>query len=222
MKVGAIIPAAGAGVRMGGVRKAFMEVGGRPMLQHSVEVLLAHPAIAMVVIALASDDLKAPPAWLEQERVVLVPGGRERADSVRAGLRELHDSIDVVLVHDAARPLLTSELIDRVLVPAAAGHGATLALQVTDTLHAVDGETIRTTPDRARYRRAQTPQAFPRTILGRAYAALPPDAQPTDEAGLVTAAGGKVVVVPGEDWNIKVTSPADVALAEVYLRERER
>jgi len=222
MRVGAIIPAAGAGIRMGGVRKAFLEVGGRPMLQYSIDVLLAHPAIETIVVALPDDVMAHPPAWLRHERVTLVAGGRERADSVRAGPHALADGIDAVLVHDAARPMLTGEMIDRVLGPVGEGRGATLALQVTDTLHAVEGSTIRTTPDRARFWRAQTPQAFPRTVLGRAYAALPPDARPTDEAGMVTAAGGTVLVVPGEEWNIKVTTPADVRLAETFLRERER
>jgi 2-C-methyl-D-erythritol 4-phosphate cytidylyltransferase len=222
MRVGAIIPAAGSGVRMGGVRKAFLEIAGRPMLQYSVDVLLAHPAIETIVVALPDDVMAAPPEWLKRDRVTLVAGGRERADSVRAGLHALDGDIDAVLVHDAARPMLTVELIDRVLEPVGELRGATLALQVTDTLHAVEGNTIRTTPDRARFWRAQTPQAFPRTVLGRAYAALPPDARPTDEAGMVTAAGGTVLVVPGEDWNIKVTTPADVTLAEAFLRERAR
>lgn len=220
MKVGAIIPAAGSGVRMGGVRKAFLEICGRPMLRYSVDVLLAHPAIATVVVALPEDTVTDPPEWLEHARVRLVTGGRERADSVRAALAVLDTEIDAVLVHDAARPLLTAELIDRVLAPVEKGSGATLALPMTDTLHAVEDDVIRTTPDRSRFRRAQTPQAFPRTILGRAYAALPPDARPTDEAGMVTAAGGTVLVVPGEEWNLKITTPADVALAEAVLRER--
>ncbi|MGQ0562834.1 MAG: IspD/TarI family cytidylyltransferase, partial [Gemmatimonadota bacterium] len=115
MKAAAIIPAAGAGRRLGGLRKAFMEVAGRPMLQHSVDVFLAHPAVGMVVVALAAEDIESAPAWLKQSRIALVHGGAQRADSVRAGLRALPADIDTVIVHDAARPLVNALLIDRVL-----------------------------------------------------------------------------------------------------------
>lgn len=221
MKVGAIIPAAGAGRRMGGVRKALLEIAGRPMLQHSTDVLLAHAEIVCVIVPISADDFDAVPKALKKQGVLFVTGGAERADSVRAGLDALAADVDAVLVHDAARPLLTAELIDRVLAPVRAGNSATIALPATDTLHEVDaGGQIRNTPDRARFWRAQTPQAFPRDVLTGAFANMADAGRATDEAGLVAAAGGKVVVVPGETWNIKVTTPDDIALVEALLRER--
>ncbi|HEX6559155.1 MAG TPA: 2-C-methyl-D-erythritol 4-phosphate cytidylyltransferase, partial [Longimicrobiales bacterium] len=206
MNVGAIIAAAGSGRRMGGVRKAFLEIAGRPMLQFSVETFLSHPQVSQVVVALAAEDLADPPGWLCDSRIKLVNGGAERADSVQVGLAALGRDVDAVIVHDAARPLVTAALIDRVLAEVRAGRSATVAIAVTDTLHEVDSmHDIRATPDRRRFWRAQTPQAFPRDVLEHAFARSPRASEATDEAGLVAAAGSPVRIVPGEVWNIKVT-----------------
>lgn len=221
MNVGAIIPAAGSGRRMGGVRKAFMVVSGKPLLQHCIDVFLAHPLVRTVVVALSAEDLSNVPNWLQDPRVILVEGGNERADSVRSATAALSDDIDAVVIHDAARPLITAELIDRVLAEVERGRSATVAVQVTDTLHEVDdGGEIRATPDRTHFWRAQTPQAFPRDVLELAFATLPNASSATDEAGLIAAGGWPVVVVPGESWNIKVTTPDDVAVVETTLRAR--
>lgn len=223
MNVGVIIPAAGSGRRMGGVRKAFMVVGGKPLLQHCVDVFLAHPLVRTVVVALSAEDLSNPPDWLQNERIVLVAGGSERADSVRSAIAALPDGVEAVLIHDAARPLITAELIDRVLAEVERGRSATVAVQVTDTLHEVnEGREIRATPNRADFWRAQTPQAFPREVLELGFATLPNVSSATDEAGLIAAGGWPVVVVPGESWNIKVTTPDDVAMVETTLRERRK
>lgn len=220
MKVAAIIPAAGAGLRMGGVRKAFMLLAGKPLLQHSVETFRAHPAIQMVVVALAPEDLEQPPVWLSQPGIVLVKGGAERADSVCAGLTALPTDIEAVIVHDAARPLVNADLIDRVLNEVQRGRSVTLAIQTTDTLHEVDQALqIRATPDRRLLWRAQTPQAFPREILEAAFRA-PAAARATDEAGLVASCGWRVDVLPGEPWNIKVTTPEDMAIVASALADR--
>lgn len=208
---------------MGGLRKAFMEVGGKALLQHCVEVFLAHPAIDLVVVALAVSDIENAPAWLKQPRVILVAGGDERADSVRAGVAALPNDVDAVIVHDAARPLVNATLIDRVLDEVRRGRSATVGIPVSDTLHQVDdAHEIRATPDRAKFWRAQTPQAFPRDVLELAFAALPNVSLATDEAGLVAGGGWKVVVVPGEPWNIKVTTIEDLLFVETALRERQR
>lgn len=222
MKAAAIIPAAGSGQRMGGVRKAFMQIAGKPLLQHSIDAFRSHPAIQTVIVALAASDLGDPPEWLNRHDVLLVQGGAERADSVRAGMAALPVEIDVVVVHDAARPLINADLIDRVLAEVQPARSATLAIQVTDTLHAVDDALcIAATPDRQRFWRAQTPQAFPRAILEAAFSRQHV-ARATDEAGLVAAAGGIVKIVPGEAWNIKVTTYADVAFAEAAFAELAR
>ena len=223
MKVGAIMPAAGAGRRLGGVRKAFMEIAGKPMLLHSIEVFLAHPHITCVVVPVSPDDFDSIPEWLKRPGVRFVHGGAERADSVRAGLNALPDDVDAVLVHDAARPLLSVALIDRVLEPVRTGKSATIGVRITDTLHEVTEEgAIRATPDRSRYWRAQTPQAFPREVLEQAFATVTKESPATDEAGMVATAGWPVVVVEGEARNIKVTNPEDIAIVESMLRERAR
>ena len=221
MRTAAIIPAAGSGRRIGGVRKAFMPVGGRPMLQYSIDVFLGHPDVRTVVVALVAEDLAAAPAWLRDPRLTLVEGGVERADSVRNALRSLPDNTEAVIVHDAARPLVNLDLVDRVLDKVRRGRSATLAIQVTDTLHIVNHDfDIRDTPDRSLYWRAQTPQAFPRDVLELAFATAANSSAATDEAGLVAAGGWRVSVVPGEPWNIKVTTPDDIVLAESALRDR--
>ena len=221
MKIAAIIPAAGTGRRVGGIRKAFMLLDGKPMLQYSIEVFRSHVAIQTVVVALAAEDFQTPPDWLSQAGVVLVQGGLQRAESVRAALNALDEDTEGVIVHDAARPLVNADMIDRVLAKLTRGRSATLGLQVTDTLHLVNHDfDIRDTPDRSEFWRAQTPQAFPRDVLEMAFAASPDPSTATDEAGLVAAGGWRVNVVPGEPWNIKVTTPADIAIVESALRDR--
>ncbi|HEX6064099.1 MAG TPA: 2-C-methyl-D-erythritol 4-phosphate cytidylyltransferase [Longimicrobiales bacterium] len=221
MSVGAIIPAAGSGSRMGGARKPFLALAGKPLLQYCLDVFFAVPEVEQIVIALPAAELTSPPAWLQHERVLLVAGGAQRADSVRAGLAALPPGIDIVVVHDAARPLLEPAMIRAVVELARTGVSATVALQVTDTLHHVDDDLrIIETPDRAKFWRAQTPQAFPRNVLEQAYARSPDVSAATDEAGLVARAGFPVRVVPGDVRNIKITTPGDVALAEAAFAQR--
>ena len=220
MNVGVIIPAAGSGTRMGGTRKPFLELAGKPLLQYCLEAFFQIDSIHYIVVALPGDET-ARPRWLADQRVQIVAGGAHRADSVRAGLNALPDDVDVVVVHDAARPLVTPELIRRVLQVVNHQVGATVAVPVTDTLHEVDAQqTILATPPRSRFWRAQTPQAFPREALELAYARNEDASTATDEAGLVARSGWTVKVVPGEPWNIKITTPEDLVLAEAALRER--
>lgn len=220
MNVGVIIPAAGSGTRMGGTRKPFLKLAGKPLLQYSLEAFFQIDSIHNIVVALPGDETARPP-WLVDKRVQIVAGGAHRADSVRAGLNALPDDVDVVVVHDAARPLVTPELIRRVLQAVNRQVGATVAVPVTDTLHEVDAQqTILATPPRSRFWRAQTPQAFPREALELAYARNEDASSVTDEAGLVARSGWTVKVVPGEPWNMKITTPEDLVLAEAALRER--
>jgi 2-C-methyl-D-erythritol 4-phosphate cytidylyltransferase len=206
---------------MGGARKPFLELAGQPLLQHCLHAFFAVPEIDRIVIALPESELSHPPAWLRHDRVQLTAGGAQRADSVRAGLAALPADIDVVVIHDAARPMVDAAMIRAVLEHARRGESATLALQATDTLHRVDGELrIVDTPDRSIFWRAQTPQAFPRAVLEQAYARVKDPSAATDEAGLVARAGFSVRVVPGDARNIKITTPADVALAEAALARR--
>ena len=221
MKAAAIIPAAGSGERMGGTRKAFLELDGKTLLQHCLASFFRARSITHIAVVLPADSLAELPAWLNDERIAVVAGGAQRADSVRAGLAALPADADVIVIHDAARPLVTAEMIERVVECAAGGVSATIALQVTDTLHRVDAQQqIIDTPDRAQFWRAQTPQAFPRAALEAAYANGHNISAATDEAGLVARAGLPVRALEGEVWNIKITTPEDVALAQAALARR--
>lgn len=221
MSVGAIIPAAGSGARMGGTRKPFLVVAGKTLLQHCIETLFQVDGVSRIVVALPESELDDPPAWLRDRRITLVAGGAQRADSVRAGLAALPKDVEIVVVHDAARPLLTGAMIRSVIEHARQGISATIAVPVTDTLHRVDDQNVVVeTPDRSRFWRAQTPQAFPRDALEQAYARVAEASAATDEAGLVARAGFQVRVVPGDSSNIKITTPGDVELAEAAFAKR--
>jgi len=210
-----VIVAGGSGRRVGGpVRKQYLEVDGIPVLLRAVLPFLVDPRIQQVVVVLPPDDVEAPPPWLASLGVRIVAGGAERGDSVRNGLAAVDDDADFVLVHDGARPFVTSEVIDRVLEAAPAA--AIAAVPVTDTVKQVDEDgTITGTPDRARLWQAQTPQGFPREGLARAYARARDEGfAATDDAALYERYVGPVRVVTGSYRNLKITRPADLAVAE--------
>jgi 2-C-methyl-D-erythritol 4-phosphate cytidylyltransferase len=217
--VGVVIPAAGLGERMGGVKKPWLTLLGEPLLLHTLRPFLEHPDVVAVRIALTPEDAAAPPAWLRQRdpRIACVPGGASRTASVRAALAALPE-VDVVIVHDAARPLVTRAILDRCIAAVTGGAvGAVAGWPASDTLKQVDGSgRVVATPDRRSIWHAQTPQAFPRTLLERAYAAWD-GSDVTDDAALVEQAGGAVVMVEGAATNLKVTRPEDVAVAETLL-----
>jgi len=222
MNVGAIIPAAGSGTRMGGARKAFLEIGGKTLLQHCLDAFLSIDEITQIVVALPSEEVRASSNGQQRGRVRLVAGGAHRADSVRAALNHLSPEVDVVVIHDAARPLLTVRMIRAVLDCAARGESATIAVPVVDTLHRVDADhRIIETPNRTQFWRAQTPQAFPRSTLIQAYARVTNASAATDEAGLVARAGFPVRIIPGDASNLKITTPDDVVIAEAALARRQ-
>lgn len=223
LRAAAVLPAAGGGRRMGGVRKAFIELDGVPLLRHCVEAFLGHPLVHQVVVALAEEDLAAPPDWLKRDAITLVQGGSERHESVRLALAAVADDIDIVAIHDAARPLVTADLISRVIQAAADGAGAVAALPASDTIHVVDPDgRVTDTPPRDRLWAAQTPQAFPLAMIRQAHERAAADrVQGTDDAALAVRCGFFVRVVPGDAANLKITFPQDVALAQVLLRERQ-
>lgn len=216
-RLGVVVPAAGEGRRMGGRRKAFLELKGVPILRHVLRPFLSHPRVRAVVVALSPDDARRPPPWLADldPRIRIVAGGATRLASVAAALEELPESVDVAMVHDAARPLVTREIIDRCAGATREGEGAVAGWPVVDTLKEVDEEgRIVDTPDRSRFWRAQTPQAFPRARLLEAYReALREGARATDDAAVFSRAGGVVRMVEGSPWNLKVTHPDDLTLA---------
>ena len=206
---------------MGGAKKPYLTLAGEPILLHALRRFLARRDVNAVCVALSPEDAPNPPEWLGtlDERIQVVAGGETRTDSVRAALRGLPPDLDVILVHDAARPLLTAAVLDRCIREAAEGKGAVAGFPAVDTLKEVDssGRVLRT-PERARFWHAQTPQAFPAALIRRAYEQGDAGAA-TDDSSLVERLGGTVVMVEASPRNLKVTRREDLALAELYLSE---
>jgi 2-C-methyl-D-erythritol 4-phosphate cytidylyltransferase len=205
--VGVVIVAAGSGTRAGGEElKQFRWVAGKPMLLHSVQTFMAHPRVGTVVCVLPQRYAGDPPPWLFQcdvDRLLLSLGGRTRTESVANGLDDLPDDASIVLVHDAARPLVDLATIDRVIDAVRAGTPAIAALPVVDTLKETDGgdAIVRTLP-RERLWRAQTPQGFPRAMLVDAHRrARAERIEATDDAALCERA-------------LKITDASDFARVE--------
>jgi len=222
-RVGVVIPAGGAGKRLERtIPKAFVPLLGKPLLQHAVETFLTHASAPTISVALPAELVADPPEWLQHERIVSGEGGAERMDSVRLALARLPQDTDIVLIHDAARPLLTHALIDRCLDAVAVDTGAIAALPSSDTIHLVDKHgIIQSTPARESLWRAQTPQAFPYAMITNAHQrAAAEGRQFTDDAALAVFYGWNVRVVQGEAANLKVTVASDLLIAERLLLER--
>ncbi|MEW2375952.1 2-C-methyl-D-erythritol 4-phosphate cytidylyltransferase [Micromonospora sp. DT178] len=217
--VAVLVPAAGAGVRLGpGRPKALRLLGGEPLLVHAVRRLAAAPSVHTIVVAApaaevaAVRDLLAPVA-----PVTVVPGGAERQASVAAALAAVPAGPEIVLVHDAARALTPPDLVESVAAAVRAGHDAVIpVLPVVDTIKEVGAdEVVLGTVDRSALRAVQTPQGFRRAVLTAAHAAAGDPL--TDDAGLVEKQGVPVSCVPGSEYALKVTRPFDLALAEHLL-----
>ena len=218
--VGVIIVAGGSGSRVGGGElKQFRWVAGKPMLLHSVQTFMARPDVGMVVCVLPQRYAGDPPPWLFQcdvDRLMVSVGGRTRSESVANGLDDLPDEAAIVLVHDAARPLVDMNTIDRVVRSVRLGTSAIAALPVVDTLKAVDENGfIQRTVDRDGLWHAQTPQGFPRRLLVDAYRrASAEHIAVSDDAALLERLGIPVKVVRGSERAMKVTEAGDFARVE--------
>ena len=223
--VGVVVPAAGSGQRLGGMEKPFLELCGEPVLMRALRPFLDHPGVREVVVTLPTAHAESPPAWLIEadQRVRVVTGGVTRRDSVWAGLQLLSDTLDVAVVHDGARPLVSREVVGRCIEVAGGGVGAVAGVPVVDTMKEVDdGGHVVATPDRSRLWHAQTPQAFPFGMLMDAYRrAFTEDFPATDDAALVEMVGGSVVMVESSGDNVKITRPEDLERAEFMLSRRE-
>ena len=218
MHAAGIVAAAGSGLRLGADRpKALVPLGGRALVCWAVDTLV-DGGVGDVVVAVPAAEHAAFATVLPTD-VRLVAGGATRTASVRAALAAVGRRADAVLVHDAARPLTPPDLVTRVLDALAAGARAVVpVLPVVDTTVVVDDDGVVTgTVDRAVLRRVQTPQGFARDALVDAYARLPPDAELTDDAAVVRAAGVPVSTVAGDERSAKVTVPHDLALAELAV-----
>ena len=215
MSFTAIVVAAGSGTRSGGP-KQWRRLGGRPVVRWSVEAFLDAGATQVMVVIPEGEDERAAEALsgLSEWRAVI--GGAERADSVRRGLAEA-DAALPVLVHDAARPLVSRSQIEALLAVLAQADAAGPALSVADTLKAVDEGVVTRTVDRTGLFRAQTPQAFAPGVLQAAYEGWTGSASPTDDLAVVEAAGGVVRLIPGDPRLMKLTFPEDFAMAEALI-----
>jgi 2-C-methyl-D-erythritol 4-phosphate cytidylyltransferase len=217
--VAVLVPAAGAGVRLGpGRPKALRLLAGEPLLVHAVRRVATAPSVRLIVVAAPAAEVDAVRALLSPiAPVVVVAGGAERQESVARALAAVPPEVAIVLVHDAARALTPPELIESVAAAVRAGRPAVIpVLPLVDTVKAVDpGGTVLGTVDRVTLRSVQTPQGFRHDVLADAHAAA---ADPlTDDAGLVEKAGVAVTCVAGSDLALKITRPLDLILAEALL-----
>ncbi|MGH9255422.1 MAG: 2-C-methyl-D-erythritol 4-phosphate cytidylyltransferase [Vicinamibacterales bacterium] len=224
MHVTAIIAAGGRGARFGGhVPKQLVTLGGRPILQRSVDAFVLHERITDLVVALPSELAADVPPYLRDRRkaIAIVEGGDRRQDSVARAFSHVPANAAIVVIHDAARPLVTSALIAHT-IDAAVAHGAAIAaLPATDTVKRADEHRFVTdTLPRGRIFLAQTPQAFRTNLLRDALASGIGAAEATDEAALIERAGHAVRLVDGDPRNLKITTAEDLAMAERFVHGR--
>lgn len=231
MQVFAILPAAGLGTRMAGPQpKQFLELAGVPILIHSLRAFAAVPRVTRIVVAVRKPEMKRVEAQVAEhgfaDRVTVVEGGGNRQESVAHALAAVPaQPDDIVLVHDAVRPLIDAATIERT-IEAVAEHGAAIVgLPAVDTIKQVErtahGALITATIPREFIVQAQTPQGFRFGLLQKCFAEATADGfVGTDEASVVERAGHPVAVVPGSHANLKITQPGDLELAEFYLRQR--
>lgn len=225
MRCGAVIPAAGSGTRFGQGDKTTLQIAGVSVLERVLRALVESASLERIVIAVSRDNqfpvLELITGLQLPVDVSTVLGGKTRTQSVRNGVDALSEAIDQVLIHDAARPLVTPGLI-RETIQEASCHGAAVpGVPVTDTVKLVDGNLVRRTLDRSELVAVQTPQVFRRDWLLAAYGSLDEQFDVTDEASILERAGYPVRIVPGDPGNIKVTTPSDIPVAEALLRSRE-
>jgi 2-C-methyl-D-erythritol 4-phosphate cytidylyltransferase len=217
----AIIVAAGSGERFKSeIPKQFLEINGKPVIVHTIERFQAAPSVDSIVLVLANDrivefgSLQKDPSKLSK----IVAGGTNRAESVLNGLKAVAEDCEVVAVHDGARPLVSVEEIERTIAKAKETGAACLVAPVTDTIKSISGDAIAATLDRAKLRRALTPQAFRKDILRRAFELADLNGSVTDECYLVEKLGHPISLVEGSSRNIKITNPEDLILAEALIR----
>jgi len=222
MKVGAIIPAAGRGKRIGAlVPKQFLEIQGKPLLHHTLTVFASCKLIDYVVLVMPRTDVdEMGEDWLNKYEIVreVVVGGEQRQDSVYNGFNSLEEGTDIVVVHDGVRPFTTPQMITAT-VEAAQQHGAAItAIPVSDTVKQAADGFVKQTVSRDGLWRVQTPQAFQYGLLQQAFKKAKKDSYyVTDEGSLVEYLGERVKIVPGSELNIKITRKEDLVLGESLL-----
>ena len=221
---GAVIVAAGSASRMGGIDKVMAPIGGEPMIVRTIRAFQQCDAIREIVIV-TRQDLIVPIMDLchEFDKVqMVIVGGASRPESVAAGLSALSDKVKLVAVQDGARPLVSWQVIDRTVRAANSYHAAAPAIPVKDTIKVVSGGIVKETPDRSALQAVQTPQVFDVDLLrGALLQAAEEGAQITDDCSAVERLGMSVKIVEGDERNIKVTTPLDLKIAELFLEEMQ-
>lgn len=222
-KIGAIIVAAGESRRMVGVDKLFYQLYGKPVLARVLDVFNDCNSIDRIVVVLNKQNMAQANEIIEKQahrvRIDTCLGGKRRQDSVLAGFKVISDC-DWIIIHDAARPFVTVNLIETGIMTACDTGAAIPALPATDTVKLIDeNDFVRWTPQRDRLYLCQTPQVFYRELLEIAFTYVEQDV--TDEAQLVELSGGAVKIYQGAYDNIKITTPADLAIARVLWRQRK-
>ena len=221
---GAVIVAAGSATRMGGIDKVMADLGGEPMIVRTARAFQNCEAIASIVIV-TREDLIRPISDLcrDMKKVAaVVAGGKSRQESVHLGLNALPKGTKLAAVHDGARPLVSWQVIDRVVRAANTYGAAAPALPVKDTIKVVQGRLVKETPDRSSLMAVQTPQGFDVDLLRGALRKAEEDgAQVTDDCSAVERTGMRIKIVEGDERNLKVTTPMDLKIAELLLEETQ-
>lgn len=225
MKTAALVAAAGAGLRMNTTkRKQYIILEEKPVLARSLNLFVNHPAVTEIIAVIPPGDtdvvIKLLKPFCPMERIRLVEGGNTRQESVSRGLRVVSSNVDLICIHDAARPLASTRLLDRLIEAAHCCDAAVPVVALTDTVKEVseDGFVL-LTPERERLRLVQTPQVFKRQLIIDAYEeAARSKVIATDDASLVELLGKQVKAVPGETVNLKITSSLDLLVASFLLK----
>ena len=228
MKTVAIIPAGGAGLRLGSsIAKQYLLLDGVPVLARTIKIFQQAKIINEIILVVPEDDLISVKKQLLDKYDLtkvraIVAGGRQRQDSVQNGLSAIADRCDVVVIHDGVRPLLTEEMISKVVAGAKSCGAASIGVKVKDTVkQTVDSDLVAATLPRNNLWLTQTPQAFTFDVLQKAYAAAVCDKfYGTDDASLVERIGVKVKMIAGSYENIKITTPEDLIIAEAFIKNK--
>lgn len=225
-KVTAIIVAAGSGKRFGGhVKKQFLQLQGKPVLQYTLEKFQACKQVDDICVVVPQESIRwlaseIPEQWGIGKATKIIQGGAERQDSVWAALQELDEDVDIVAVHDGVRPFIRTEMIARLVDAAGKSGAAIVGVEPKDTIKRTKNAVVVETLDRSTLVTVQTPQVFKKELLVEAYQkALFDGYKNTDDAALVERLGKHVVVIEGSYQNIKITSPEDIFVAEAFLNQ---
>ena len=221
---GAVIVAAGTASRMGGIDKVMAPLGGEPMIKRTVRTFQECDAIKEIVIVTREDLLEHISSMCGEFSKVtaVVVGGKDRPESVTNGLNALSKKVKLAAIQDGARPLITWQVIDRTVRAANTYGAAAPGIPVKDTVKTVQGGVVMDTPDRAKLQAIQTPQVFDFDLLRGALKKAAQEKAPiTDDCSAVERMGFKVKIVEGDERNIKITTPLDLKIAEVFLEEMQ-